>query len=278
MKKLEGLNVVFFESRLSKTLGDLIALQGGRSFSAPSMKEVPIENNPHAFAFAEKLLRREIDLVVFLTGVGVRALMSILETRYKRETIVLSLRKMTIIPRGPKPIKALHELSVPYAVTVPEPNTWREILKVLDENREKIPLKDKVVAVQEYGVANPELVEGLKKRGAKVLSVPVYRWMLPDDLGPLKTAISSMASGEVHVAVFTTAVQVEHVFKVASEMGLENELKDSFRKIVVASVGPDCTESLLRHGLSVDIQPASPKMGPLVQAVAEKAREVLLKK
>lgn len=278
MKKLEGLNVVFFESRLSKTLGDLIALQGGRPFSAPSMKEVPIENNPQVFSFAEKLLRREIDVIIFLTGAGTRALMSILETRYKRETIILALRKMTIVPRGPKPIKALHEMSVPYAVTVPEPNTWKEILKTLDENREKVPLKDKVVAVQEYGVSNPDLLEGLRKRGAKVLAVPVYRWALPDDLEPLKTAISSVVSGEAHVAVFTTAVQVEHVFKVAAGMGLENELKRSFQKIAVASVGPDCTESLLRHGLVVDIQPASPKMGPLVQAVAEKAKDILKQK
>ena len=55
MKKLEGLNIVFFESRHSKTLGDLIALQGGTAFAAPAMKEIPLENNTDVFSFAEKL-------------------------------------------------------------------------------------------------------------------------------------------------------------------------------------------------------------------------------
>jgi uroporphyrinogen-III synthase len=275
MKKLEGLNVVSFESRLADTLGGLIAVQGGTPFSAPALKEVPIEHNPEAFRFAEKLLSHEIDVLILLTGVGTRALIKILETRYKREAIILGLRKTIIVPRGPKPIKALHEISVPYAVTVPEPNTWREILKTLDENREKIPLSGKGVAVQEYGVRNPELLKGLEERGAKLLIVPVYRWALPDDLEPLKAAILDIVSDKMHVAVFTTAVQVEHVFKVAGEMGVEENLRTALKKIVIASVGPDCTESLRLHGLSPDIEPTSPKMGPLVVAVAEKAKEIL---
>ena len=63
--------------------------------------------------------------------------------------------------RGPKPVAALKELGIAPVVTAPEPNTWRELLSALDENRSTLPLKDKRVAVQEYGAPNAELLAGL---------------------------------------------------------------------------------------------------------------------
>jgi uroporphyrinogen-III synthase len=270
-KKLKNLNVVYFESRHSKTLGDLIALQGGIPCAAPAMKEVPIENNTEAISFADKLFSSAVDVLILLTGVGARTLLSVLETRHPREKIFEALKKTVIVPRGPKPIRVLKEWGISYAFEVPEPNTWRELLQALDSHREKIPLSGKNVAVQEYGVSNPELLSGLEDRGAQVFRVPVYRWALPDDLNPLREAIIKIVSGQIQAAIFTTAVQIDHVFQVARTMNQERTLKEAFQKIVVASVGPDCSEALRKHGLSVDIEPKNPKMGPLVLETAEKA-------
>ena len=271
-KKLNGLNVVFFESRHSRTLGDLIALQGGCPFAAPAMKEIPLENNTEAFGFAEKLFANEIDLLILLTGVGTRTLMATLETRYSREQILSALKKTMIVPRGPKPIRVLNEWGVPFAVTVPEPNTWRELLKALDGHlsRAGVSLSLKIVAVQEYGVSNPELLEGLEARGANVLRVPVYRWALPDDVGPLKSAILKIIAGEAQVAMFTTAVQADHLFEVARQTRQADALKNALNQTVIASIGPDCSEALRRHGLHVDIEPENSKMAALVLATAEK--------
>jgi len=274
-KPLEGLSVVTFESRLAGTICDLIKLQGGTPFSAPAMREVPLENNPEVFLFAEKLFAKEIDTLILLTGVGTRYLVKALETRYKREDILSALRKIIIVPRGPKPIRALKEMEVPFTVAVPEPNTWHEILRTLDENREKIPVKDRVVALQEYGVSNRLLIEGLKERGAKLLVVPIYRWALPEDTGPLKQAIRNILQNKADVAMFTTAVQVEHLFQVAGELKVTDQLRNAFGKMVIASVGPDCSEMIRSFGLSVDVEPESPKMGPLVVATAEKAAKIL---
>ncbi len=277
-KPLQDLNIVTFESRLAGTICDLIKLQGGLPFSAPAMREVPLENNPEAFLFAEKLFAKEIDTLILLTGVGTRYLVKALETRYKREDILSALRKVVIVPRGPKPIRALKEMDVPFAVAVPEPNTWHEILRTLDENKEKIPLKDRVVALQEYGVSNQRLIEGLKERGAKLLIVPIYRWALPEDINPLKKAIQNIVEGKADIVMFTTAVQAEHLFRVAEELNLKERLRKALSEIVIASVGPDCSEAIRSFGLSVDIEPDSPKMGPLVMATADKAAKILEQK
>ncbi len=278
MKGLAGLRVVSFESRFSKTLADLIRLQGGEPLEAPSMKEVPLENNTHVFDFYEKLKAGKIDVLILLTGVGTKTLVEALETRFPRETIFETLRRQTIVPRGPKPIRFLKEWSIPYALTVPEPNTWREILDTFDKNKKKVPLKGRQAAVQEYGVANPALVEGLEARGALVLSVPVYRWTLPDDLGPLRRAIQEILDGRVQVVLFTTAVQAENVLKVAQQLGAAERLKIALKNVVIGSVGPDTSSALKEKGILPDIEPESPKMGPLVMAAADKAKNILTNK
>src|SRR3989338_2045971 len=158
-QKLNNLNVVFFESRLAKTMDNLIRLQGGNPISAVSMKETTLENNPAAFSFFEKLLKGEADILILLTGVGTKALLAILETRYPREQVLSALKKITIAPRGPKPLRALNELGLPYGLTVAEPNTWNELLAALDGRQKDIPLNGRQVFVQEYGVSNPLLLD-----------------------------------------------------------------------------------------------------------------------
>lgn len=276
--KFGGLRVVSFESRLAKTLSDLITLHGGVPITAPSLKEVPLENNVAAFDFGRLLLKGDVDMLLLLTGVGTRALLNVLETRHPRETVLEAMKRTKIVPRGPKPVRVLNELGVPFACTVPEPNTWKELLDTLDRHARDLPLERRVVAVQEYGVTNPELIEGLEKRKARVLRVPVYRWALPDDTGPLEAAIGRIMDREVDAALFTTGVQVEHVFRVAKRLNAEEPLREAFGRMVIGSVGPDTTAALKAFGLDADVEPSSPKMGPLVAETAEKALLVLKRK
>ncbi|TAK03527.1 helix-turn-helix domain-containing protein [bacterium] len=58
--------------------------------------------------------------------------------------------------------------------------------------------------MQEYRVSNPELIAGLEARGAKVSPVPVYRWALSEDTGPLRSALEEMLAGRVDMALLLT--------------------------------------------------------------------------
>lgn len=274
----QGLEVAAFESRRAKEIAALISNYGGVPRVGPSMREVPLEENSAAFAFAERLLAGEIDAVIFMTGVGTRTLFEALETRYRRVQIVGALAKVTTVARGPKPVSALRELGVTVTITVPEPNTWREILQELDEHPRGLPLEGSRIAVQEYGVPNEAFLEELRNRGAQVLQVPVYRWALPEDLGPLLFALQAVVEGRARVALFTNAVQVEHILRVAGEKGLKDRLLDALRSGVVCSVGPTCSEALLARGISVDLEPEHPKMGSLVHDAAARAPALLREK
>jgi len=229
---------------------------------APSMKEMPLESNPEAFAFAEQLFAGQFDMVILLTGVGTRYLDKVLATRYEPGRFVEALRRLTVVVRGPKPAAVMREWQVPIAVQAPEPNTWRELLAAIEGRSERR------VAVQEYGKANLDLLDGLRGRGYDVTTVRVYEWGLPDDTGPLREAVHRLADGRIDVVLFTTSIQVVHLFKIASEEGVHEAVLSALQKAFVASIGPTTSEELAEYGIHVDMEPSHPKMGLLVNEAA----------
>ena len=273
-----GLEVVSFESRMAREMAGMIQKLGGVPHVAPSMREVPLEENQEAFAFAGELFAGRVDAIIFMTGSGTRFLVSVLETRHPRQKIVEAISKTTVIARGPKPVKALRDLGVPVTIAVPEPNTWREILDELDENPRGFTLQGSRVAVQEYGVPNQPFLWELKQRGVEALRVPVYRWTLPEDTAPLLDALDAILEGRARVVMFTNARQIDHVLQVATENGLNTALLDALARCVVCSIGPTCSEVLLARGIAADLEPEHSKMGPLVQEAARRAPELLKKK
>jgi uroporphyrinogen-III synthase len=258
-----AIRVCSFESRRATEIGSLIERMGGLPTVAPSMREIPLTANDHVLQFAERLLKGEFEDILFMTGVGARALWEFLAPHYSQEVIFAELNKRRIIVRGPKPVVVLREWGVHIDYRAPEPNTWREILTMIDQ--EQIFLQGRAMALQEYGKPNLRLVAGLEERGAKVLSVPVYRWDLPEDIGPLQNAIRQLIAGEFDLVLFTSAQQVYHVLQVAEELDLLEAIKAAMDKIVIASIGPTCTEALVESGFTVALEPSHPKMGHLVK-------------
>ena len=263
------MRVIAFESRRAKEIAILIEKSGGSAFVAPSVREVPVEDNAHAFAFAERLFAGEFDMMILLTGVGVKALDKVLASRYAEAALREALRKLTVAVRGPKPMAVMREWNIPVAVIAPEPNTWRELLKALEGRTET------KIALQEYGKSNLELIAGLEARGAAVTPVQVYLWDLPEDTAPLEEAVRRIAAGEADVIIFTTQIQLHHLLRIADKAGVPHSVLDRMKKMVVASIGPTTSEALVEAGVQVDFAPSHPKMGLLVQELAGQAGELL---
>ena len=270
-----GLTVLTLESRRGQEMSRLIETYGGKPVHAPAMREVPFSSNPEALKFADALFEGKFGAVVFLTGVGARALSKVIEGVHRTEKFFEALRKVSIVARGPKPVAVLREWKVPVALAAPEPNTWHEVLQAIDDN--KLDLRGKYVAVQEYGVSNPELLEGLRERGAHVTPVPVYEWELPADTAPLRAAVEEVIARRIDVALFTTSVQIHHLFQIAEQDSKKDALKASMERVVKASIGPTTSETLRSYGLLVDLEASHPKMGFLVKEAAEQSATLLQK-
>ncbi len=262
-----GRTVLALESRRAAEIATLIENLGGRAVVAPATREVPSTKSDDVRRFVTSLLANQVDIVIFLTGVGTRALVRAAEPFCPREQLIAELSKVKVLARGPKPVGALRELGIPIEWTVPEPNTWREILQLLDRNG--VPLQGRRVAVQEYGIPSKELVDGLRQRDCDVMTIHVYDWALPEDVVPLKNAIQSIISGSVDLVLFTAGVQVHHLVQVADELGSRETLISALQKIKIASIGPVTSEALAEYELKASMEPSHPKMGFLVKEAAE---------
>ena len=75
------------------------------------------------------------------------------------------------------------------------------------------------------------------------------------------------------MALFTTAIQITHLARVAGELGIEDAALGNLRKCQVYSIGPTTTEALEEFGIHPLMEPTHPKMGYLVNEAAERARQ-----
>jgi uroporphyrinogen-III synthase len=277
MPGFNGQRVLSFESRRAEEIAKLIRNNGGEPIIAPSTREVQTPNEGEQ-KLIRGILNHEFDAVIFMTGVGSRALVQAAESICPRKEFLAALRETRVVVRGPKPAAAMREFNVPVTVPVPEPNTWREIVKALDDNVAKVALRGKRIAVQEHGEPSPELYAALRDRGAEVIPVRVYRWELPEDIAPIQNAIRRLTENAVDVVLFTSSVQYMHAAQVAAEMGLADDFASALGRAVVASIGPTTSETLRENGIRVDLEPSHPKMGFLVKETAEKSPELVREK
>lgn len=273
----DGLRVLSLETRRAREVEKLIRTYSGDPLVVPSMREIPLSSNTVCMEFGRRLLNGDFDLLIFMTGVGVGKMMEVLSGGFDREEILAQLRKRKIVARGTKPVAALNLLDIPIEVTTQEPSTWREVLAQMDAKYGE-SLAGMDVAVQEYGATNPELMAELVGRAASVTKVPVYQWGLPLDIGPLQGAVREIIDGKIDVLLFMTAVQVIHLFQVANDMGVVEEMRRAMDSIAIISVGPTTTEEIVLYGLKPDFEPSRPRMGFMVNEAAQYARNVLAAK
>lgn len=272
-----GLRVLSLESRRAKEIEKLIRTYGGEPIVVPAMREVGLESNQHVLKFAAEVLEGNYDLIIFMTGVGVRAMLEIVQTRYDREEFLAALRKVKIAARGVKPGSVLRELKIAVDVIAEEPSTWHELLQAID-GAFGHSLAEMHVVVQEYGASNPELLAELSSRSRELTKLPVYQWALPEDLQPLRECVLGIINGMADVVLFMTAVQIIHLFRIAEQMGVHEGLREALRKTVVLSIGPTTSEELAHYGIEPDFEPSRPKMGFLVNEAAQYSERLLEKK
>lgn len=265
-----GLKVLSLESRRAREMEALIRREGGDPFIAPSVAERALDDNSEALAFIERLTAGDFDLTVCMTGVGLGFLRDLARERGLLEQLVEGLRRTFILSRGPKPLPVLRELGLKASIVAPEPNTWHEVLQILQSRPERR------IAVQEHGRPNPAFITAVEALGAHVETFAVYRWDRPADLEPLREAARRIASNNMDVALFTSSIQLDHLLATADELGLLAQVEAGLAGYtVVASIGPTMTEALEAAGVRPDIVPPHPKMAPLIKAASEGACSAL---
>ena len=271
-----GLRVLSLESRRAKEMETLIRREGGDPFVAPSVQERALDDHREALGFVDRLEAGEFDLVVCMTGAGLAFLRDLAAAdSAARHCLAAGLRKTFIVSRGPKPVPILRELGARAQIVVPEPNTWKEVVEAVASRPERR------IAVQEYGRPNPRDDTPRSKPLARTVTpFAIYRWDLPADLEPLREAARRLAAREIDVVLFTSSIQLDHLFQIAQEHGHCRRMcgRSLAQYAAVASVGPDHDRGARSGGLARRVIPIHPKMAALVKASSDLAGEALIRK
>jgi uroporphyrinogen-III synthase len=271
---LRGAKVVLLEARMNGELANLVRRHGGEPICVPAVREVTVDDatsvRAEINALIDDLKGGSIGLLIFQTGVGVTRLLDESDKLNRKGELLAAVRQATIVARGPKPTAVLARNGLKPDISVDEPFTTAELCSAI----EPLDLAGKTVAVLHYGERNAALAQALIERGAKLRELCLYEWRLPEEIGPLKRLIDQIINEEFDAIAFTSQIQARHLFQLATEAGREAELREALKKLTVASVGPTCTSVLRSLGVAPDVEPAHPKMGPMVLALAEYLEQI----
>ncbi|WP_233491577.1 uroporphyrinogen-III synthase [Blastococcus sp. TBT05-19] len=266
---LAGYTVAVTAARRAEELGALLDRRGARVVHAPAIRIVPLSDDTELVAATRRVLEAPVDLVVATTGVGFRGWLEACDAWDL--PLVQHLTGARVLARGPKARGAIRGGGLVDAWS-PESESSAEVLDHLLSGAEG-PLEGRRIAVQLHGDPLPELVSGLREAGADVLTVPVYRWVLPEDVGPVRRLVATVVAGGVDAVTFTSAPAAASLLQVAEELGRREALVAALQERVLAVAVGQVTAGPLDAAGIPSVRPERSRLGALAREVVARLPE-----
>ena len=247
---LHNRTIALAEWRQLEELAQMLEKEGAAVIRCPLLSILDAPDPEPVLAWLRELTAGAFGYVILLTGEGLRRLLSLAERHGLRDAVVAALAATRTVTRGPKPARALKEIGLAPTLVAEAPTTEGVIATLRAQ-----PLRGQTVGVQLYSASNPPLLEFLTEAGATAQAVLPYVYAHAADAEHVAALIERLAGGGVDVLVFTSSPQVDRLYEVAAERGLDAVLKQGLERVRVAAVGPIVADNLRQHGSRVDICP-----------------------
>ncbi|KJC34288.1 uroporphyrinogen III synthase [Bradyrhizobium sp. LTSP849] len=264
--RLNGTRILILETREEAQFSKLLAEQGAEVVQCPMFTIQDAPDPSPVEAWIRRAIDKPFDDLVLMTGEGLRRMMKLAIARGIDQAFVVALAKSRKFTRGPKPGKALREVSLEAQQTTEKPTTEGVI-----EMLAKLDLRGRRLGLQLYPDKDHSALTGaLSAQGAEVDSVLPYVYDSKAADANIVAAINDMAEGRIDSIALTNLGQVRRLIEAAKAHGSEAKLRTGFERTLIASVGPAVSGELAAHGLRTDIAPADEAyfMRPLISAMA----------
>ncbi|MEU0811156.1 uroporphyrinogen-III synthase [Streptomyces sp. NPDC005970] len=257
---LAGFTVGVTAARRADELGALLRRRGAAVMHAPALRIVPLADDAELLTATKQLLEQAPDMVIATTAIGFRGWVEAADGWGLGDALLGRLRGARLLARGPKVRGAIRAAGLTEEWS-PASESLAEVLdRLLEEG-----VDGSRVAVQLHGEPLPGFVESLRAAGAEVVGVPVYRWMPPEDIGPVDRLLDATVARALDAVTFTSAPAAASLLDRAERRGMREELLDALRHDVLpACVGPVTALPLEAHDVLTS-QPERFRLGPLVQ-------------
>ncbi|MCT9145393.1 MULTISPECIES: uroporphyrinogen-III synthase [Streptomyces] len=261
---LAGFTVGVTAARRAEELGALLQRRGATVLHAPALRIVPLADDSELLAATKEIIHLVPDIVVATTAIGFRGWVEAADGWGLGEDLLARLGGVRIMARGPKVKGAVRAAGLTEDWS-PSSESMAEVLdRLLEEGVDGLR-----IAIQLHGEPLPGFVESLRAAGAEVVGVPVYRWMPPEDIGPVDRLLDAMVSRGVDALTFTSAPAAASLLSRAEERGLLPEVLAALgHDVLPACVGPVTALPLQGHGIDT-VQPERFRLGPLVQLLCQ---------
>jgi uroporphyrinogen-III synthase len=261
---LSGFTVGVTAARRADELGALLQRRGATVVHAPALRIVPLADDGELLTATKELVDHAPDVVVATTAIGFRGWVEAADGWGLGEEQLERLRSVELLARGPKVKGAVRAQGLTEEWS-PSSESMAEVLdRLLEEG-----VDGRRIAVQLHGEPLPGFVESLRAAGAEVVLVPVYRWMPPEDIGPVDRLLDAALTRGLDAITFTSAPAAASLLSRAEERGLRAEfLATLHHDVLPACVGP--VTALPLQALGIDtVQPERFRLGPLVQLLCQ---------
>ncbi|WP_026057812.1 uroporphyrinogen-III synthase [Streptomyces sp. SS] len=257
---LAGFTVGVTAARRADELIALLRRRGAAVVHGPALRIVPLADDTELLAATKEIIGNAPDIVVATTAIGFRGWIEAAEGWGHGEELLAVLRDVELLARGPKVKGAVRAAGLTESWS-PTSESMAEVLdRLLAEG-----VTGRRIALQLHGEPLPGFVEALTAGGAEVVGVPVYRWMAPEDTGPLDRLLDAALARTLDAVTFTSAPAAVSLLSRAQEKGVREELVEALRHDVLAvCVGPVTALPLQAEGIDT-YQPERFRLGPLVQ-------------
>jgi uroporphyrinogen-III synthase len=259
---LAGFTVAVTAARRREELASLLERRGARVVTAPAIRIVPLIDDADLLAATQRCLAAPLDVVVATTGIGFRGWMEAADGWGIGEQLLEHLRSTRLLARGPKARGAIRAAGLVDAWSPASESSSEVLSHLLGQD-----LAGLRIGVQLHGEPLPDFVAALEVAGAEVVEVPVYRWVLPDDVAPLRRLVELVVARQVDAVAFTSAPAAASLLALATESGQHDALVHALRgDVLAACVGPVTAAPLERLGVPT-LQPERARLGALVREV-----------
>ncbi|KPI14429.1 Uroporphyrinogen III synthase HEM4 [Actinobacteria bacterium OK074] len=261
---LAGFTVGVTAARRADELGALLQRRGAVVQHAPALRIVPLADDSELLAATKELLQQAPDIVVATTAIGFRGWVEAADGWGLGEALLERLRDVEVLARGPKVKGAIRAQGLTEEWS-PSSESMAEVLdRLLEQGVDGLR-----IAVQLHGEPLPGFIEALRAGGAEVVGVPVYRWMPPEDIGPVDRLLDATVTRGLDALTFTSAPAAASLLSRAEERGLLPELLTALsHDVLPACVGPVTALPLQSRGIDT-VQPERFRLGPLVQLLCQ---------
>ena len=263
---LEGFTVGITADRRSEDQAELLRRRGARVLHGPSIATLYLASDDSLRLATTSVASKPPDYLVATTGIGMRAWLETAQAWGLGDDLLSSLSGARIVARGPKSLAAVQAAGLDVWQTSPNERLDQLLPLLLAE-----PLVGRRVAVQEAGAEAADIVEALRAAGADVVSVPVYRWRMPDDTGPALRLVDAACDGRVDAVTFTSAPAAQNLFLIAARHHRDAHLRRAFNAgVLAACVGSVCAEAARGEGVENPIEPSVGRLGLMIRALCER--------